>query len=145
MSTEPRHKITIGLGERKESLRTVQADTHEEFVEEVKKAIESLQVCYDLMLAGKAVTNLVETPAPVQAQATAQPAPAAPAAPAAFTEASVPQCPHGPMTPRSGSGAKGPWKAWFCPTPKGTPDQCVKPVSPQWVTRGTPEWNNFPA
>jgi hypothetical protein len=25
---------------------------------------------------------------------------------------------------RSGNGAKGPWSGFFCPTPKGTPDQC---------------------
>ena len=33
-------------------------------------------------------------------------------------------CKHGNMTLKSGTGAKGPWKGWFCPSPKGTPDQC---------------------
>jgi lactam utilization protein B len=33
-------------------------------------------------------------------------------------------CKHGSMTLRSGTGAKGAWKGWFCPSPKGTPDQC---------------------
>jgi hypothetical protein len=33
-------------------------------------------------------------------------------------------CKHGAMTKRSGTGAKGPWSGWFCPSPKGTPDQC---------------------
>ena len=33
-------------------------------------------------------------------------------------------CKHGNMTFKSGTGAKGPWKGWFCPSPKGTPDQC---------------------
>lgn len=37
------------------------------------------------------------------------------------------QCPHGWMQLKSGNGAKGPWSAYMCPTPKGTPDQC-KPV-----------------
>lgn len=44
----------------------------------------------------------------------------------------VPQgqsCVHGPRQYREGQGAKGTWKAWFCPTPKGTPDQC----EPVWV------------
>lgn len=40
-----------------------------------------------------------------------------------------PQCAHGERTFREGDGPKGHWKAWFCPTPKGTPDQC----SPEWV------------
>lgn len=38
-------------------------------------------------------------------------------------------CKHGNMTFREGVGAKGPWKGYFCPTPKGTPDQC----SPQFI------------
>jgi hypothetical protein len=49
------------------------------------------------------------------------------------------ECKHGPMTKREGAGAKGPWKGFMCPTPKGTPDQC----EPVFVKRGTPEWNNF--
>ena len=35
------------------------------------------------------------------------------------------QCKHGAMSLKSGTGAKGPWKGWFCPSPKGTPDQCA--------------------
>ena len=48
-------------------------------------------------------------------------------------------CKHGSMTPRTGSGAKGPWKAYMCPSPKGTPDQC----EPEWLRRGEPAWNSF--
>lgn len=48
-------------------------------------------------------------------------------------------CSHGPMVTRKGSGAKGEWKGYFCPTPKGTPDQCT----PQWVTKKDPEWNSI--
>ena len=40
-------------------------------------------------------------------------------------EAPGPQCQHGERVHRTGNGAKGPWGAWFCPTPKGTPDQCA--------------------
>ena len=132
MSTEPMHKITVKIGD---SLRTVQADTHEEFVEQLELAHGSLQACYDLMVAARAVGAVVgET---VQATATAAPA----AAPAAFANATVPQCQHGPKTAKTGSSGKGPWKAWMCPAKKGDPTQC----SPDWVQRGTPEWNNFPA
>ena len=48
-------------------------------------------------------------------------------------------CNHGVMTPRSGSGAKGPWKGFFCPTPKGTADQC----SPIFIQRNDPAWNSI--
>ena len=33
-------------------------------------------------------------------------------------------CQHGAMQYREGTSARGPWKAYFCPTPKGTPGQC---------------------
>ena len=133
MSTEPMHKITVKIGD---SLRTVQADTHEEFVEQLELAHESLQACYDLIVAARAVGN-VAAPAPVQATATAAPATEAPSA---FTNASVPQCQHGAKTAKTGSSAKGPWRAWMCPAPKGDPSQCA----PDWVRRGSPEWNSFP-
>lgn len=38
-------------------------------------------------------------------------------------------CKHGEMTFRTGQSAKGPWKGYFCPSPKGTPDQC----EPQFI------------
>lgn len=140
MSSEPMHKITVKIGD---SLRTIQADTHEEFVEQLELAHESLQACYDLIVKARAVGNVTPTPAPVQAEATATPTPppAAPAAPSAFENATIPQCQHGPRTAKSGSSAKGPWKAWMCPAPKGDPSQC----KPDWVQRGSAEWNNFPA
>jgi hypothetical protein len=48
-------------------------------------------------------------------------------------------CKHGQMSTRTGSGAKGPWKAYMCPSPKGTPDQC----EPIWLRRNDPEWSSF--
>ena len=38
-------------------------------------------------------------------------------------------CKHGEMTFRTGQSAKGPWKGYFCPSPKGTADQC----EPQFI------------
>lgn len=49
------------------------------------------------------------------------------------------QCVHGEMIRRSGNGAKGEWRGFFCPTPKGTPDQC----SPAFAQRNSPEWASF--
>jgi hypothetical protein len=36
----------------------------------------------------------------------------------------APVCKHGQMTFRDGQGKRGYWSAHFCPTAKGTPDQC---------------------
>jgi hypothetical protein len=50
------------------------------------------------------------------------------AAPTATAPAnpSAPTCKHGAMTYRTGISQKTgkEWKAWMCPAPKGTPDQC---------------------
>lgn len=55
---------------------------------------------------------------------------------------SRPSCQHGQRIGREGNGAKGPWRAFFCPTPKGTPDQC----DPQWVDRKNDSaWNAWVA
>jgi hypothetical protein len=49
-------------------------------------------------------------------------------------------CQHGQMVKRTGVGAKGEWRAWFCPTPKGTEGQC----SPAFADKRNPsEWNAF--
>ena len=59
-----------------------------------------------------------------------------------FTQSTGPMgrtCKHGEMTKRTGAGAKGPWKAFMCPSPKGTPDQC----EPAWIRRTDTEWSTF--
>lgn len=142
--SEPKHKLTVKiLGE----LRTIQGDTYDEFVAERDKALEGIQADVEFVNLVRAASNAAtvlaggETPAPAAAPA----APAAWDAPAAvpptFGAAATQMCDHGPMTARTGVGAKGPWRGWFCPTPKGTPGQCKA----QFVNRGTAEWNNFPA
>ena len=39
------------------------------------------------------------------------------------------QCRHGDMQLKTGTSAKGPWKAWMCPAPKNASDKC----DPIWV------------
>jgi hypothetical protein len=77
-----------------------------------------------------------------QAVANLAPLNPTPVAPQTFTPSTSPTgraCKHGAMTKREGTGAKGPWKAYMCPTPKGTPDQC----DPVWLRRNEPEWSSF--
>lgn len=40
----------------------------------------------------------------------------------------VKTCPHGTRTRREGNGSKGKWVGYFCPLPKGDPNQC----KPEW-------------
>lgn len=58
----------------------------------------------------------VTAPAPVAAAPVAS-APSAPPADAMF-------CSHGQRTKKQGRSARGPWTGYFCPLPKGHPDQC---------------------
>lgn len=39
------------------------------------------------------------------------------------------QCKHGAMSLKTGTSAKGPWKAWMCGAPKGATDKC----EPIWI------------
>jgi hypothetical protein len=48
---------------------------------------------------------------------------AAPAQPQ-VVEGQAPTCSHGNMTYRTGTSARGPWKAWMCSAPKGAVDKC---------------------
>jgi predicted RNase H-like HicB family nuclease len=79
-------------------------------------------------LGGTVVQETTFAPVPPPAQAVAAP-----------LVAGTRSCSHGTMVTRKGSGAKGEWKGYFCPTPKGTPDQCT----PEWVTKKDPEWNTI--
>lgn len=52
-----------------------------------------------------------------------------PSAPQQGAPSGAPMCAHGERNYVTGNGAKGPWKAWMCPTPKGTPGKC----DPEWI------------
>lgn len=66
-------------------------------------------------------------------------APKAPPVQAPAPSISDKSCIHGSMVKRTGNSAKGEWRGYFCPTPKGTADQC----SAVFANRNTPEWNSF--
>jgi hypothetical protein len=142
MNEEPRHKLTVKIVD---SLRTIQGYSMQEYQDARAELIEDLAKDLEAINLAKAVGNAAPL-APFH-EAAPTPVAAIPAAPAPgfdanpFASATVPNCAHGPMTARSGTSAKGPWKAWMCPTAKGTPGQCA----PNFLNRGTPEFNNFPA
>lgn len=137
---EPRHKMTVKIVD---SLRTIQGYTFEEYQMARAELMDDMKEDLELVQMAKAVSAVAPiVAAPVNAPTVALPGSGwdKPAAPAAFTGASVPSCDHGPRTARSGTSAKGPWKSWFCPAPKGQ-EQC-KPI---FVQRGTAEWDSHPA
>jgi hypothetical protein len=82
-------------------------------------------------------TNAAPAPAPAAAAQSWGSTP-----PASMTAGTVPTGPDGqPRVPKSGTSAKGPWKAWMTAAKKNEPGY----AEPIWVRRGTPEWDSFPA
>lgn len=85
------------------------------------RVIEDFNFLLDPSIAEAAATAAgLRTAAPAPSPAPSAGAPSAPGAP---------ECAHGARVFRTGTGAKGQWQAWFCPTPKGTPNQCAA----QWA------------
>lgn len=55
----------------------------------------------------------------------------------------APTCEHGTMVHREGEKNGKPWSGWFCPSPRGTPNQCApiferKGKTPQSDTPSAP-------
>lgn len=134
------------------SIRGENADAMEQHLLEAKTllplAIEVTRLAQQLEQTGDPLglvqkvfpnsTVVTEPPAGVPQQQTFAPVPPPTAtAPAS----SAPSCHHGTKNAKKGNGAKGEWRAWMCPAPKGTADQCP----PAWITKGTADWINFPA
>jgi hypothetical protein len=93
----------------------------------------------DTVVAALGGTVISETPIPV-ATPTATFAPVAPPVGNTTITAGTASrsCIHGVMTKREGVGPYGPYKAYMCPTAKGTPDQCkaiyLKANDPDYAT-----------
>jgi hypothetical protein len=70
--------------------------------------------------------HAVVVPQPKQSGAASQPTVAAASQPVANQNGSPGQsCQHGAMVYKTGTSARGPWKGYFCPGPRG--QQC-KPI-----------------
>jgi hypothetical protein len=80
----------------------------------------------NIRATGSELSGGAQAPAPTVA-AVAQAFNATPvAAPAQpqVVEGQAPTCSHGNMTYRTGTSARGPWRAWMCSAPKGAVDKC---------------------
>lgn len=77
-------------------------------------------------LAGNVTKTQVQNDAPAQAvNGWANNQQSQQAAPSWSQPATAgPACKHGPMVARGGEKNGRAWSGFFCPTPKGTPDQC---------------------
>lgn len=149
--------ISVTVKTRNGSLVTFRGDEPEEFVQRVRDGILSdvaqTVLALEEFILDKEITTVdrvvnafngevlsTETYEPVvPAFAPVPPPVGATATPPAGMGTAVRNCVHGNMTKRTGDGQWGPYKAFYCPTPKGAPDQC-KPV---YVKPNEADWNNF--
>jgi hypothetical protein len=95
-------------------------------VKELETGLTDLSMVAALIKStGKELGGVPTQPSP-SVEAIAQSFNATPvAAPApVVTEGQAPTCKHGNMTFRTGTSARGPWKAWMCSAPKGAVDKC---------------------
>jgi hypothetical protein len=125
---------------------TVRGDSAEELNSNITEAVnfgvnDSVAALEELFLGAPApsAVDIVTSALGATVTGTTSFAPVPPPVQATPSVAGSRVCSHGPMVTRKGSGAKGEWKGYFCPTPKGTPDQCAV----QWVTKKDPEWNTI--
>lgn len=137
MSTESNFSFTTKVNG---DLFTVRGDTVEEFKANLRDAVTLEALDYAKALqehahgqqqptTAQAVANVQaafpgaqvveERPAPQPVQQFPSVAPTAQGGPDPKMV-----CKHGARVQRTGVSARGPWTAYFCPTPKGTPDQC---------------------
>lgn len=150
MSNEAPHSVNLRIGSTLQY--TVRRNTEEEMIIALSPYIAHPDVAlwFDLVNGNRDAeaqavatiqatipSTVIQTPV-VPQQASFAPVPPPSVAP---VTAGAVSCQHGAMSAKKGNGAKGEWRGWFCPTPKGTPDQC----KPQFVTKGTNEWVTFPA
>ena len=125
MSASQTTKFQVNFKTPAGTLVNVYADTVVDGIAQMQEMLGAIPVIAEVEQAFTSgaitVPPIVNTPSFVPQAA---PAPAAPAAQGHT-------CKHGAMVQRSGANKNTgkPWTGWFCPAPKGTPDQC----EPQFV------------
>jgi hypothetical protein len=127
---------------------TVRGDTAEELATNIGSVVQQgindhVGALEELLLGATvspAVASAVDTVVASLGGAVIEEAKFAPKAPPSSSSAvGGKTCVHGGMVKRTGNGAKGEWRGFFCPTPKGTDGQC----SPVFARQGSAEWQSF--
>lgn len=128
MSTDASWKIQVSPKTPQGTLVNVRGDNGDE-IRAGLAAVGSLAgdiASTEALLTGAGTAAAVlaaPTADEAQAQQFQQQAPPQPQVPVGG-QVAPPTCPHGPRVFKSGVGAKGPWAAYFCSEPKGTPGAC---------------------
>jgi len=91
-------------------------------IKELETGLNDLSMVAALIKSTASELSGGSAPAPTVASIAQQFA--APVQDVASSAGAAPVCKHGPMTYKTGTSAKGPWRAWMCPSPKGAVDKC---------------------
>lgn len=128
MSANPETKLQFNFKTSAGDLHNIYAADEEEAAELLEgfgrlvgKAAEIGTLLRTASGAAQTLSTGAGAPAPAYIPQQAQ-------APAQESFGNVPSCAHGPMIERGAKpGAARQWRAYFCNTPQGTPNQC-KPI-----------------
>jgi hypothetical protein len=113
--------VQVSLKTKSGTLINLRGNTEEEMSTQLDMIANQLASIGGVEQLIGAMENIYNTPASGAKSASIPEAVTGPSnSPSCVHEAT-----HGPMVRREGVGARGPWGAWFCPTPKGTLDQCA--------------------
>lgn len=107
-------------GSKGQNMHNVRGEDFNEYVEHLKAFAESYGKIAEIEALIDGASFVAES---LLGSKPATPSAAPAAAPASNVHANPntnsPVCAHGEMVYKTGTGAKGPWKAWMCTAPKG--------------------------
>jgi hypothetical protein len=130
MSADTGTKLQVNIKTPGGTLLNVYAATTQELEYGLDLLVKKAQDILDIENLYKAANTVVQASPTTQSTSAVVNVTSTPAPPVVSEPSHAPGCKHGPMIYReSKPGAAKAWRAYFCPTPKGTPDQC----EPQWI------------
>lgn len=123
---------------------TVRGDSAEELASNIGGLVsqginDHVSALEELFVGSKATSAVAQVQASLGATVVGETKFAPKAPPAGGVSTGGKTCVHGAMVKRTGNGAKGEWRGFFCPTPKGTEGQCA----PAFAKQGSAEWQSF--
>lgn len=111
------------------NLFTIRGDSFQSFIENLQNAhhVPEVEEFLKVITGENKLAQVFEVPAETPTAPSQTFAPVAPpVTQAAPVTPTGPVCKHGAMNHRTGTNKNNgaPWSGYFCPSPKGTPDQC---------------------
>lgn len=136
MSDDYKIQASFRFGQNQQAMLNLRGESAQELKYHLGEAaegdfVQALTHLDTTLAAGSAAASVTSASAPPPQPPAQYQQPAQQAGPPqqGYQQTAAPTCPHGTRSFKNGVGARGPWAAYFCPLPKGTPGAC----DPEWV------------